>query len=131
LHLVQLSFGDLAPNYAGTLFGIGNSISCICGFAAPFVTGMITQDAVQTKIILSIHTISLSQSLFQSTHDTWRIVFLLSACLWILSGAIFLLFVPAEVQWWNNPNSRRTLENVEISDLPQIVVKQEEMMQPV
>jgi hypothetical protein len=35
------------------------------------------------------------------------------------------------VQWWNNPNSEKPTDNVEITDLPQIVIKKEEMMQPI
>ncbi len=46
---LQISYTDLAPNYVGTLFGIGNSVSCICGFAAPFVTGVITQEEVRDQ----------------------------------------------------------------------------------
>jgi hypothetical protein len=47
---MQLSFSDLSPNYAGTLFGIGNALACIGGFGAPYVTGMVTQEEARKTI---------------------------------------------------------------------------------
>ena len=35
---------DIAPRYAGVLFGISNSIAAMCGFFAPYVVGLITKD---------------------------------------------------------------------------------------
>ncbi len=43
---LKLSFGDLAPNYAGTLFGIGNAISCVGAIIGPYIVGIITQEEV-------------------------------------------------------------------------------------
>jgi hypothetical protein len=39
-----VNYMDIAPAYAGTLFGIGNTISCIAGFSAPSVMGFMTAD---------------------------------------------------------------------------------------
>lgn len=35
---------DIAPTYAGILFGISNSIAALCGVAAPTVVGVLTQN---------------------------------------------------------------------------------------
>ena len=39
---------DLAPSYAGTLFGITNTFANIAGFAAPQMAGFYIQDAENT-----------------------------------------------------------------------------------
>lgn len=46
--VAQLNHGELSPNYAGTLFGMTNTVANVCGFVTPFVTGYITQDNVIT-----------------------------------------------------------------------------------
>ena len=38
---------DLAPNYAGTMMGITNTIGNIAGFVAPHITGLITDGQVR------------------------------------------------------------------------------------
>jgi ACS family sodium-dependent inorganic phosphate cotransporter-like MFS transporter 5 len=35
---------DIAPQYAGILFGISNSIAAVTGFLAPVVVGVITDE---------------------------------------------------------------------------------------
>ena len=42
----QINFGELSPNYAGTLMGISNGVATICGFVGPMVAGYITNDNV-------------------------------------------------------------------------------------
>lgn len=38
---------DLAPNFAGTLYGLINCIGSITGFLAPFVTSLLTEKRVK------------------------------------------------------------------------------------
>ena len=35
---------DIAPQYAGILFGISNSLAAITGFASPVLVGVITEE---------------------------------------------------------------------------------------
>jgi ACS family sodium-dependent inorganic phosphate cotransporter-like MFS transporter 5 len=42
----QVNFVEIAPPYAGTLFGITNAVANICGFAAPYVVGSLVQGNV-------------------------------------------------------------------------------------
>lgn len=44
---------DLAPNYAGTLYGIANGIGNTAGFITPLVTAYFTQNGV--RILLLLH----------------------------------------------------------------------------
>lgn len=37
---------DLAPNFAGTLYGIANFIGGTAGFLAPMITGLVTRERV-------------------------------------------------------------------------------------
>lgn len=41
---------DIAPAYAGVLFGISNSVAALTGFVSPVVTGILTPD-VGWKIV--------------------------------------------------------------------------------
>lgn len=43
-----MNFVEIAPPYAGTIFGITNSLANISGFAAPYVVGVLLQGKVNT-----------------------------------------------------------------------------------
>ena len=47
LHLQQANHMDLAPNYAGTMMGITNTIGNFAGFVAPYITGLIIDGQVR------------------------------------------------------------------------------------
>uniref|UniRef100_A0A8C7G8M5 Si:ch1073-513e17.1 n=1 Tax=Oncorhynchus kisutch TaxID=8019 RepID=A0A8C7G8M5_ONCKI len=70
---------DIAPRYAGVLFGITNTFGTIPGVVAPIITGYLTKD----------------QSL-----AGWRSVFCLSAGISAVEAFIFTLFGSGEVQKW-------------------------------
>ena len=48
---------DLAPNFAGTLMGITNSIATIPGFVAPLVAGTLVNEHVSNISIFFANTI--------------------------------------------------------------------------
>ncbi|XP_047486637.1 putative inorganic phosphate cotransporter [Penaeus chinensis] len=75
------SHQDLAPNFAGTLFGITNTLANIPGFATPQLTGAITEG--------------------NQTVSAWRTVFLISSAVYFVTGTVYLLFISAEKQPWN------------------------------
>ena len=78
------SYIDLAPNFSGTLFGIGNTFSGGgTGFLAPLVIGAITQDNM--------------------TFAAWRTVFLLTAGIYFGANIIYVIFIQGEIQVWNYP----------------------------
>ncbi|CAD5113020.1 DgyrCDS2222 [Dimorphilus gyrociliatus] len=70
---------DIAPKYAGTLFGISNMIGSISGFVAPTLVGIITKD--QTKA-------------------QWMIVFFLSAGVLVFGSVVFIIFGRGDLQKW-------------------------------
>ena len=46
------AFQELAPNYAGILTGISNTVATLPGFLAPQITGYLTQDQVGASLII-------------------------------------------------------------------------------
>ncbi|XP_041982129.1 putative inorganic phosphate cotransporter [Aricia agestis] len=72
---------DLAPNFAGTLYGIANGIGNTAGFVTPLVTAYFTKHG--------------------NGFLEWRPVFLTGASLYIASALYFMCFGTAETQSWN------------------------------
>ncbi|XP_072944697.1 sialin-like [Epargyreus clarus] len=72
---------DLAPNFAGTLYGIANGIGNTAGFITPLVTAHFTKEG--------------------NGFAEWRPVFLTGASLYIASAVYFILFGTGETQSWN------------------------------
>ncbi|XP_069992428.1 sialin-like [Penaeus vannamei] len=87
------SHQDLTPNYAGTLFGLTNCLATVPGFLAPLVVGIITHD--------------------NQTLSAWRYVFLLTALVYLVSSAVFILGISADVQPWNRPQKIKEGEKPE------------------
>lgn len=42
----QVNFVEIAPPYAGTLFGVTNALANMCGFLAPAFVGVLVQGNV-------------------------------------------------------------------------------------
>ncbi|XP_049790088.1 sialin-like [Schistocerca nitens] len=72
---------DLAPNYAGSLYGIMNAIGTCTGFIFPAVVGYILEGG--------------------NTLEQWRIIFFIGSGLYLVSGLVFIFFGSAETQPWN------------------------------
>lgn len=73
---------DLSPNHSGTMMGITNCISNICSLLAPLVVQVVVTD--------------------EDDQDQWKIIFFLSAAIYIGSNLFFVLFGSGEVQPWND-----------------------------
>lgn len=74
---------DLAPNFAGTLYGIINFVGTSSGFISPILVAHFT---VQ-----------------QSTMEEWQYVFMIGAAAYIVPALIFIVFGSGQVQKWNEP----------------------------
>ena len=53
--LLQLSFIDLSPDHAGTLYSVANSLSCVFLIASPYFTGMMIEEEVSHKVTHLLH----------------------------------------------------------------------------
>ncbi|KAJ8665113.1 hypothetical protein QAD02_006775 [Eretmocerus hayati] len=76
---------DLAPNFAGSLYGIMNTFGSFSGFIVPAVVGLLTKD--------------------HNGLEEWRYVFWLSAIIFFSSTVSFWLFGSTDIQPWNNVES--------------------------
>ncbi|KAJ3624660.1 hypothetical protein MTP99_018265 [Tenebrio molitor] len=81
---------DLAPNHAGTLFGIANGTSTICSILGPLTVQFLGSD--KTDPVL------------------WRKVFWLAAAFYVCGGVFFAIFSSGEVQPWNDAKENVTEE---------------------
>lgn len=78
----QVNQVDLSPTFAGTLQAITNTLGCVPGILAPYVTGIITNG--------------------HQTHDRWSIVFFIAFGVMVFFATQFWIFGDGEVQYWNN-----------------------------
>ncbi|XP_053610391.1 sialin-like isoform X2 [Plodia interpunctella] len=76
---------DLAPNYAGTLYGIANFLGSTAGFFTPMITAYFTRDG--------------------NSFEQWRPVFFVGASVYIVTAIFFVLFGTGEIQPWNFSNN--------------------------
>lgn len=79
---------DLAPNFAGTLYGIINFLGTTTGFITPALVAHFTKE--------------------RNTMDEWTYVFVIGAVAYILPALIFSLFGSGEVQKWNDSDASET-----------------------
>ncbi|XP_069970495.1 sialin isoform X3 [Penaeus vannamei] len=78
---------ELAPNFAGTLTGISNTLATIPGFLAPEVTGAIINN--------------------QQTLSRWKEVFQLVSVVYFIVCTLYLIFMSPEVQPWNEGHTEK------------------------
>ncbi|KAK2181869.1 hypothetical protein NP493_378g02034 [Ridgeia piscesae] len=70
---------DIAPRYAGLLFGISNTAATLPGIIAPYTIGKITTNQTQAE---------------------WRTVFYLTAAIYVVGWVVYVLLAEGEVQSW-------------------------------
>lgn len=73
---------DLAPNYAGSLYGIMNTFGSFPGFIIPPIIGALTNE--------------------RNGIEEWRVMFWISAAVFTSATVLFWLFGSAEIQPWND-----------------------------
>ncbi|XP_064642406.1 sialin-like [Lineus longissimus] len=70
---------DIAPKYAGILYGISNTFGTISGFAAPLVVGKMTT---------------------HGSREEWQIIFYICAAIYTIGTIFYGVFAEGEVQPW-------------------------------
>lgn len=73
---------DIAPPFAGVLFGISNTVATIPGFISPYVVKRLT-----------VH----------STQAEWQIVFYIAAAIYAVGCTFYCVFADGEIQDWVKP----------------------------
>lgn len=87
---------DIAPPYAGILFGISNSVASVTGFISPAVVGLITKES--------------------QTREQWQIVFYIAAAIYAFGAVFYLIFASGELQPWARED-HNIVEDVEMEPL--------------
>ncbi|XP_041372280.1 sialin-like isoform X2 [Gigantopelta aegis] len=78
----MVNTGDIAPQYAGTLFGITNTLSTWPGIVAPSVAGILTPNG---------------------TREEWQIVFHIAAAINFFGAVFYAIMASGEIQDWAKP----------------------------
>ncbi|CAL1547223.1 unnamed protein product [Lymnaea stagnalis] len=73
---------DLAPSYAGILFGITNTVATIPGMVAPVIAGALTPNR---------------------TAEEWKVVFYVCSAIAALGAVIYFILADGELQEWAVP----------------------------
>ncbi|XP_018578564.1 sialin-like, partial [Anoplophora glabripennis] len=71
---------DIAPKHASVLLGLSNTFATLPGIISPILTGYIVTD--------------------EKSADDWRIVFYISAGIYLVGAVIYGLFASGEIQPW-------------------------------
>ncbi|XP_045116561.1 putative inorganic phosphate cotransporter [Portunus trituberculatus] len=79
---ILINYTEIAPNFSGTIFGIGNTAGAITMFLAPVCVGAVIQG--------------------QQTMLQWRKVFWMCVPLYVVPEVFYLIFSSATVQPWNS-----------------------------
>lgn len=81
---------DIAPQYASILMGISNTFATVPGIVSPFLTGWIVEDG---------------------TVEKWKIIFYISAGIYLFGCVIYWFFASGEVQPWAQTHIQQTNKN--------------------
>ncbi|KAF8787704.1 Sialin like protein [Argiope bruennichi] len=74
---------DMSPTFAGSLFGLSNTIASSASFLLPIITGLMLNE--------------------EESLEQWNKIFLLCIAVIMSSGILFCVFGSADVQPWNFP----------------------------
>ncbi|XP_058809109.1 sialin-like [Phymastichus coffea] len=83
---------DLAPNFAGSLYGIMNTVGSFSGFIIPAIIGALTNE--------------------HNGIDEWSIMFYISSAVFGSATLLFWLFGSATIQPWNDQNQQTKSANL-------------------
>ncbi|KAK7082383.1 hypothetical protein SK128_002997 [Halocaridina rubra] len=97
---------DIAPNFAGTLMGITNTVATIPGFLAPIVVGYLING--------------------NETVTQWRRVFWIAGIVYFVGNTFYVIFVSGEQQPWNDvqdTQKKRALESSQVGHYGSVVAQ--------
>ncbi|XP_076437376.1 sialin-like [Babylonia areolata] len=107
-----INHGDIAPAYAGTLFGITNTAATVPGILAPYVVAALTTNR---------------------TREEWQHAFYVAAAVYFFGAAFYVLLGQGDVQPWadqEEPEENKDEEDVNfgvgLHDLHEVHEEEEE-----
>ncbi|XP_013405236.2 sialin-like [Lingula anatina] len=87
---------DIAPRFAGEIFGISNTLACFSGIISPNIVGALTPNG---------------------TREEWKWVFFITCAIYSFGTLFFLIFASGEVQPWGKPDHLHNEDKRENTDV--------------
>ena len=100
---------EYAPDFAGTVFGVANTLASATGFVGPMLVGYLLDHGVSglTQNICSLNNkIYLSINQNGSVRQQWNIIWYLSFAIYVFGGTFYEVFGTAEPQSWGSVSVR-------------------------
>ncbi|XP_030382811.1 putative inorganic phosphate cotransporter [Scaptodrosophila lebanonensis] len=94
---------DLSPNFAGPMMGITNGLAGVMSILAPLIVGAIVT--------------------VEENPSQWRIVFWITAAIYLVCNLVFVLFGKATVQTWNDPSNMPSTSTMTLRDHSELISK--------
>ncbi|XP_077300658.1 major facilitator superfamily transporter 3 isoform X2 [Arctopsyche grandis] len=89
---------DIAPNFAGTLMAITNTMATIPGIIVPIFVGQLTHG--------------------NQTISAWRVIFFVTIGLYVIEILVYMIFGSGEEQPWNRPEKCGDEEDLKMENQP-------------
>ncbi|KAK3094882.1 hypothetical protein FSP39_007455 [Pinctada imbricata] len=80
---------DIAPNFAGIVFGISNTFATLPGFFSPYAIGELTQN---------------------KSREEWQTVFFITSAIYVVGAAAFIMFGSGYRQDWDQKESAKDID---------------------
>ncbi|KAK3096146.1 hypothetical protein FSP39_023717 [Pinctada imbricata] len=80
---------DIAPNFAGIIFGISNTFATLPGFFSPYAIGELTQN---------------------KSREEWQTVFFITSAMYLAGAAVFIIFGSGYRQDWDPNESTKDID---------------------
>jgi ACS family sodium-dependent inorganic phosphate cotransporter len=98
---------DLAPNFAGTLYGIINFVGTTSGFITPIIVAYFTKDGVRNLKYFCHCCFNEFIDSFQHSIYEWQHVFWVGAAAYIAPAFFYFIFGDGRVQKWNDLSANK------------------------
>lgn len=99
---------DISPRFAGILMSFTNCLANLAGLLAPITAGYIIVGPVSsTTDVAAMQETPLfhfSLPIFQPTQAKWRLVFMISAGVYVACATFYVIFGSGQRQLWDNPD---------------------------
>ncbi|KAH9496064.1 hypothetical protein Btru_012626 [Bulinus truncatus] len=86
-----INHGDIAPPYAGTLFGISNTLATVPGIISPYIVSAMTKNG---------------------TREEWQATFYVAAGIYIFGAIWYIIMGKGEIQKWAGGEDKAEAEDV-------------------
>ncbi|KAH9514812.1 hypothetical protein Btru_023704 [Bulinus truncatus] len=86
-----INHGDIAPPYAGTLFGISNTLATLPGIISPYIVSSMTKNG---------------------TREEWQATFFVAAAIYTFGAIMFIILGQGEIQKWAGGGDKKEGDDV-------------------